>query len=143
MKTYKHILLPVDFSADSENATQIAIDSFGDTAEKITILTVSETMAQRHVMSEVDGILYEAAVNQLKIFKEKFQPLCNKIDTIIKKGNPAVQIIKVAHELNIDLIVMGSQGRNALARVFFGGTTYQVARKSPCSVLVVRAEQAD
>ena len=65
------------------------------------------------------------------------------VTTLVKKGNPAAKIIDTAKELDVDLLIMGSQGQNPLARVFFGGTTYQVARKVHCSIFVVRQPSVD
>jgi universal stress protein A len=52
---------------------------------------------------------------------------------------PWDQIVQaVRDDPAIDLIVMGTQGRTGLARVFLGSVTEQVIRHSPCSVLVTR-----
>ena len=55
-------------------------------------------------------------------------------------GMPADEIVKVAKELNIDRIVIGSRG-NALAhtvrRLVVGSTSTRVMRMAPCSVMLV------
>ncbi len=135
---FNRILVPIDFSKNSEQTIQLAIDTFGNVAERIIVLTVSETMAQRHVMTEVDSILYEAAQTQLDTFKERFSQQSDCLEFIVKKGNAASEIITAAKDMNVDLIVMGAQGRGSLATIFFGGTTYQVSRRAHCSVFVVR-----
>lgn len=139
---FKTIMVPTDFSDDSELAMQKALELFADKADRIIILTVYEGAQSRYtelsVGGEVDAMMDKSAHASLESFKEKFQVDYDNLETVVQKGNPASKILDVAKEQDVDLIVMGSQGRNALARVFFGNTTYQVSRKAHCSIFVVR-----
>ena len=54
-------------------------------------------------------------------------------------GRPFAEIIAYARQNDIDLIVMGTHGRGAIAHVFLGSTTEKVVRKAPCAVMTVRA----
>ncbi len=53
-------------------------------------------------------------------------------------GYASTEIIRIAEENNVDLIVMGSHGLSGLAHVLFGSTADRVVRRAPCSVLTVR-----
>jgi len=53
-------------------------------------------------------------------------------------GNPAEEIIRAAEEGGFDLVVVGSQGMNAIERFLLGSVSARVARFAPCPVLVVR-----
>jgi nucleotide-binding universal stress UspA family protein len=53
-------------------------------------------------------------------------------------GYASTEIIRIAEEREMDLIVMGSHGLTGLAHVLFGSTADRVVRKAPCSVLTVR-----
>lgn len=55
-------------------------------------------------------------------------------------GRPFAEIISYASEQRIELIVMGTHGRGAIAQALLGGTTEKVVRKACCAVLTVRAE---
>jgi nucleotide-binding universal stress UspA family protein len=57
-------------------------------------------------------------------------------------GYPATEIIGLAKEKKIDLIVMGAHGLTGLAHVLFGSTADRIVRKAPCSVLAVRSPEA-
>ena len=61
-----------------------------------------------------------------------------KDETVIKAGNPVVQILETAEEKNCDLIVMGTHGRGALMDAMMGSTTNRVTRRSKVPVLSVR-----
>lgn len=67
----------------------------------------------------------------------------NGIDakTSIMSSNSVVDaIISVAKEEKTDVIVIGSRGLGATARIVMGGVSSRVVNHAPCSVLVVRAE---
>jgi nucleotide-binding universal stress UspA family protein len=52
--------------------------------------------------------------------------------------NAAKEIVEYAKGHNIDLIVMGTHGRNAVERLLVGSVAETVVRKAPCPVLTVR-----
>lgn len=58
----------------------------------------------------------------------------------IVAGDPAQEIIRLAHIHSCDLIVIGSRGLTGLKRVIEGSVSGQVAADAPCSVLVVKTE---
>ena len=53
-------------------------------------------------------------------------------------GQPFVEIIRYAREKNVDVIVMGTHGRGAVAHMLLGSVTEQVVRMASCPVLTVR-----
>jgi nucleotide-binding universal stress UspA family protein len=59
--------------------------------------------------------------------------------THVVMGRPFSEIIAYARANEIDLIVMGTHGRGAIAHMLLGSTTENVVRKAPCAVLTVRA----
>ena len=60
--------------------------------------------------------------------------------TSVSVGRPFSEIIAYAREHDIDIIVIGTHGRGAIAHMLLGSTTEKVVRKAPCPVLTVRAE---
>ncbi len=49
-----------------------------------------------------------------------------------------VEIIRYAREKNIDLLVLGTHGRGAIAHMLMGSVAEKIVRKAPCPVLTVR-----
>ena len=66
---------------------------------------------------------------------------CARLETAV--GDPAEQILQVARDLNVGLIVMTTHGRGALGRWAFGSVADAVTRTSPVPVLVVRPQRGD
>ena len=60
-------------------------------------------------------------------------PVCD-----VAYGRPFAEIINYAREKSIDLIIMGTHGRGAVAHMLLGSTVEKVVRKAPCAVLTVR-----
>lgn len=58
----------------------------------------------------------------------------------IVTGDPAVEIVRLAHIYHADLIVIGSRGLTGLKRILEGSVSSQVVSDAPCSVLVVKPE---
>jgi nucleotide-binding universal stress UspA family protein len=59
-------------------------------------------------------------------------------EEVVRIGRPHEEIVRLAHELPADLIVIGVHGRAVLSRPFVGSTTDQVVRHAACPVLTVR-----
>jgi nucleotide-binding universal stress UspA family protein len=53
-------------------------------------------------------------------------------------GKPYVEVLRIAAERSVDLIVIGVHGRNQIDMDLFGSTTNQVVRRATCPVLTVR-----
>jgi nucleotide-binding universal stress UspA family protein len=53
-------------------------------------------------------------------------------------GTPSWELIQKADQSGADLIIVGSQGRSALGRLFLGSVSKKVATEARCSVRVVR-----
>lgn len=63
--------------------------------------------------------------------------LCT-ITTLPKEGKAFLEIINVARDENVDLIVMGTHGRTGLSHMLIGSTAEKVVRMAPCPVLTVK-----
>jgi nucleotide-binding universal stress UspA family protein len=62
-------------------------------------------------------------------------------EVILATGpSPAEEIVAVAKDQNVDLIVIGSRGLAGKTRSFLGSTASKVVTYSPCSVLVVKTQ---
>src|SRR5689334_20765602 len=80
---------------------------------------------------------------------ENYQSLARKagIDNVsyeIEFGNPKIRIPKdLAKKHNIDLIVCGATGMNAVERFLIGSVSEHITRYAKCDVLVVRTEKEE
>jgi universal stress protein A len=56
-------------------------------------------------------------------------------------GDPADEILKRARSLSADFLVIGTDDKVGLERFLLGSIADQVAKRAPCSVLIVRRKQ--
>lgn len=57
---------------------------------------------------------------------------------ILKSNNPAAAIVDYARDANVDIVIMGTHGRGAVAHMLMGSVAERVVRTAPCPVLTVR-----
>jgi nucleotide-binding universal stress UspA family protein len=65
-----------------------------------------------------------------------------RVETHLTTGTAFEDILTLARERGIDLIIMGTHGKGALERLLMGSVAERVVRKAPCPVLTVRRESA-
>ena len=61
-----------------------------------------------------------------------------KIEAVAATGSPAQEILRKAKQWSPDLLVLGCQGRSAIARFLLGSVSQKVLNEAPCSVRVCR-----
>ena len=62
---------------------------------------------------------------------------------VLRHGTPYAEILKYARELDIDLIVLGTEGRTGLRHALLGSVAEKIVRTSNCPVLTVRPPSLD
>lgn len=143
----KEILVPTDFSEPSEKALQQAVELAKQFGSKIHLVHVSTLDTDHMPMFYLDDDKVAEVKKHMKQYNE--QLMQTKTDKFLKgtgiefqvherQGSPYNEVIKLADELKVDLIVISTKGKNALEGFFFGSTTEKVVKKAHCSVYVVR-----
>jgi nucleotide-binding universal stress UspA family protein len=123
----KKLLVPTDFSELPEFVRQLPQD-YSESNEETR--KQFET-AMRRSAERLDTL--SRAVKGSNIESESSQRL----------GTPYEEIVKVAKEMEVDLIVIATHGYTGLKHFLLGSTAERVVRLAPCPVLVVRAEERD
>ena len=65
------------------------------------------------------------------------------VDRTVVVGTPHVEIVRLAEERNVDLVVMATHGRGFISHAILGSTTERVLRRAPCPILIVRDTERD
>jgi len=82
-----------------------------------------ETCAHR----QIDGLLFDEDRHDL-----------TAIGVIVTSNSPSAAIVTYARDTAVDLIVIGTNGRGAVAHLLMGSVAERVVRTAPCPVLTVR-----
>lgn len=144
MLTSPEILVPVDFSPCSVNALRVAIGMASPDGD----LTLLHVIDQEFVDDAVAAGLgsSEDIRNRLKEQAEaSFSSMLEGIDagkvdiermTVV--GLPFIEILKIARDLDLPMIIMGVRGRSTPPEeILFGSTAEKVLRGSRVPVLCV------
>ena len=142
----EHILVPTDFSESSKVALRYATalaDRFGACIHLLHAIQnpfAQPWAAEIYAVSMADfeeAARRESDTQMASMLDEtERQKYCACLVT--EAGPPFLTIINYAAREPIDLIVMGTHGRGAIAHLLIGSVAENVVRKAPCPVLTVR-----
>ncbi len=143
MESYKHILLAADFSKHGEDVANRAKDLADKYQATLSIVHVMDNLLITDAAYgstipfdlDLTAELMAAAKKRLVTLAEKLNIAedCRWLET----GSPKLEIIRVANENNVDMIVVGSHGRHGFA-LLLGSTANGVLHHAQCDVLAVR-----
>ena len=144
------ILVPTDGSKTAQKAARYAVDLAKQLKASIIVLSVFDwasfvgsvsaaSFAGPEVLNPIEDSLQEAAKKHAGAVKR----MCDKdgvqSKTVLTTGHPVDDIVREAKKSKVDLIVMGSHGRSALAAAVLGSVAYGVIhRDMKTPVLVVK-----
>ena len=151
------ILAPTDFSKYSGFALEWAAYLAQCMQAELVLL---------HVISEEEGkiieeVIGEGAVVQIPkgirqdVVEDRQKKLKSQYDMVVPRdikaslkvgqmtriGVPFLEIVKVAKEKEVDLIVMGTHGRTGLSHVLIGSVAEKVVHHAHCGVLTIKHPQ--
>ncbi|MBI4621347.1 MAG: universal stress protein [Desulfobacterales bacterium] len=153
MVEIKKILVPIDFSDFSIRALKYGVALARHFGAKICLLHVisqellNEIKTVRGFLGEDDSP-GEFLERKKRDINEKIEKIVNgETDQalfegqLIEVGIPAEEIIRVAKERKVDLVVIATRGRSGLSHILMGSVAEKVVRRSPCPVLSVRGKE--
>lgn len=138
MKTYQHILVPVDFSPASRDAldSALAIASSGTRIELVHTWMRVPGLADGLSADVTQSLVTTAKRSMQRFVSDTAVPEGVTLSTRIIEADAARTIIEMSQRM--DLIVMGTHGRTGLNRFFMGSTAERVVREASCPVMTVR-----
>jgi len=138
------ILVPIDFSPCSVNALRVAIGMAAPEGDLTLLHVVDEEFIQGAVaagMGSTDDLrsrLKEQAEASFANLLEGIDTGTVDIEKMIVVGLPFVEILKIARDLDLPMIVMGIRGQSTPAEeILFGSTAEKVLRGTRVPVLCV------
>jgi nucleotide-binding universal stress UspA family protein len=136
---FKKVLFATDFSPASETALKYATALARDSGALLLIAHVEELP-----MPYAGGEMYFAQPEypnpEVKKLLEAVVPPDKSVryEHRLAMGTAADDIVRVADEEGVDLIVIGTHGRTGLMRVLMGSVAESVMRLATCPVLTVK-----
>lgn len=148
----RSILLPTDFSECGNYALSYAASLARTFGASIICVHVIEPMVptvgysgmtEPLPIADISDQLEDSAERELPKIAECEECAGLEVEELIVHGEAASEIVRVAKDRRVDLIVVSSHGRTGWGRILFGSTAEAVVRHASCPVLVVKPSQEE
>jgi nucleotide-binding universal stress UspA family protein len=138
----KKILVPVDFSEPSKTAANYGLSLALQFNARLVLTHIVPssvgfitTFPTESFAFQKDQAGYAKSMLPLMV-PEEYRERVN-LETIVKVGIARDEILAIVNDDKIDLVVMGTHGRNAVERILLGSLTERMLRKLPVPILTV------
>jgi nucleotide-binding universal stress UspA family protein len=142
--TAQRFLVPVDFSENANQAVECAITLASKLEARVTLLHVIQPLplgsgdmgmtVPYTYIQELEAYI----TSRMQAYLERVTAAGLEGEIAVVHGVPFQEILETAKVQQVDLIIMGTQGRTGLQHVLMGSVAEKVVRLAPCPVLVVR-----
>jgi universal stress protein A len=145
MGTYKKILVCLDLTTDSEQVVERGLALARQSGAELTLLHVVEYVPVEPMGEallpavQIEGELVERARTRMAEIATRFG--LGAADRLVETGNIKSEVVRLAQERGVDLIVLGSRERHGVS-ILFNFTEDTVLHAAPCDVLAVRLHKA-
>lgn len=135
----KKILVPLDFSEESHQAVDTALEIASSAADICVIHIASDlAVSSPEVIWEVHTDEIRSKNIEKAFHKEFADEKYRELQFFVAFGDPGHGIADYAQQTAVDLIVMPSHGRTGIKRLLIGSVAERVLRLAHCPVLVLR-----
>lgn len=148
---FKQIVVASDFSAGADQAFTVALELARLGQGRLTVvhvippLVAPSPLLDDMMVSEVnlrlrDNLSETSQAELERRYLDRAKDVA--VSAEVREGDPVREVLDLVKERGADLLVLGSTGLSGLAEVFFGSVAAKAVRRAPCSVMVVRQEDA-
>lgn len=139
LKTYKNIVVAIDFSENAKIAFERGLNVARLTDATLNLVSVIDTQSFGSVEAydlKYAKALKEKNLDQLSEYRVKAEQAGVKnVQVFVEEGSPKAVLTNLA---DADLIIIGATGLNRAERFLLGSVSENVVRNANCDVLVVR-----
>lgn len=141
---YKNILFATDLTEDTEYLVDKVRNIRGFTGARLSLIHVVEPLPGYSYaylgIEDIEGQLITEAKQSIDKLAQTLN--VDKAHTFIEIGPTKTKILKIADDVNADLIICGSHGRHGLS-LLLGSTANAILHGAKCDVLTVRLPEND
>jgi nucleotide-binding universal stress UspA family protein len=140
MKEIRKILVPVDFSDNSQKILESGVFFAEKCDASLEVIYVVQSLADysgffvpHTPISTFEDEMKNSAEQKMESFLKDYPD----VSATVLTGDVAEEIVEYAKKAACDLIVMGTHGYKGLERVMFGSIADKVVKTAPCPVLTI------
>jgi nucleotide-binding universal stress UspA family protein len=149
MIALKNILVPSDFSECSAAALRYGLELARVFDARVHLIHVvqdpyTQPWAAEAFPVAIGDLLQQWQEESAKRLAESVPEADrHRVTSLCMVAQPVGEILRYATANDIDLIVMGTHGRGAMAHMLLGSVAERVVRRAPCPVLTVHQGEHD
>jgi universal stress protein A len=145
MSSYRQFLVAVDFSGATKLVCERAVELALHCEATVTLVHVVEPIIVDPIYEALPAIPMDFEARQLELARNRLRGLSDRYGFASERcrveiGSTRTEILRVAEEINADLIVLGSHGRSGVSRLL-GSTVSSVLHAAQRDVLAVRIKE--
>lgn len=134
----EHVLFATDFSEMADNAFAYVEQLVEHGAQKVTLVHIQDkTKLEQHLKDRLEEFNTHDQGRLEALKQSLLKKGTPKIDTEVVYGSPYEEISRLIRERNVQLTVMGTQGRGFVGELFLGSVSHNVVRHSVAPVLLI------
>jgi nucleotide-binding universal stress UspA family protein len=133
MSRFNRILVPIELSHELAPLMDYVANTGAMLGATVELLHVREANELAH---DEETEVMTRLVDELKRHGVRSR-------TRTEEGDPGDAILRIAHDHQCDMIVMGTRGRIGLARFLSRSVAERVVREAPCPVVTIRIPEAE
>lgn len=144
MKEIKKILVPVDFSENSQKVLRTAADVASRFKAELIVVFVVQSFDDYsgffvpHIpIIQLEEEMVKSAEEKMKSFAAETLNGSVPHTTAVLSGDVVEEINRFAGEEKADMIVMGTHGYKGLDKILFGSVAEKIVKTAPCPVLTI------
>jgi nucleotide-binding universal stress UspA family protein len=146
---FKVILVPVDGSKHALKAVDVAADLAQKYAADLLLLSVFRhisNLESTHSLVKTKDEVGSAEATLRDLAREVIDEAlararergAGKIETFVKRGQPARTIVAFAKSKGADVIIMGSRGLGDMTGLLLGSVSHKVSSLADCTCITVK-----
>ena len=144
MLSFKHILVPIDFSGPSRRALKLATELALEFGSSLTLVHVCEIPTYAGMAASLPDLISSLEQSAAQALQQIVEPVRRKLPSttsVIRTGVAWQEILEVSREAKSDLIIVGTHGRTGFARAWLGSVAEKLVRLAAVPVLTVRESE--
>lgn len=123
--------------SDAARRALARVRVLGERASKVIVVAVATDLRSEGLGSPLAG----GPVDTRRLLDEALDllgpPERIAVEVRMASGDPAVVLVEIARDVAADLLIVGRQGGDFVARTLLGSVAQRAVQQAPCDVLVV------
>jgi len=155
MPLFRTVLYSTDFSPLAELALEYVKKLKEAGTKKVIVVHVVESLSVElpegvdlldaeiisKILPRADQLVVTSAIEKLERVKKTLEFCGFEVELALRYGTPGDEIVSVAEEKKVNIIVMGAHGKGLLTEILVGSVSVDVMRKAKCPVLIIKRRE--